>query len=138
MKRSSKPGKSTSAHADDVRVTDPLDRLIVEDGLRIKRIDPMPDGSALVLALSNGATLFAPLDDVPQLSKASAKQRLGYSIIAGGTAIGWDSLDIHLSLMGFLLSVVRGELIRRLSTPTSAVMTTRAHRAAIRKPRVRA
>lgn len=138
MKTSSKPGRSTSAHTDDVRAMDPLDRLIVEERLRIKRIDPMPDGSALVLGLTNGATLFAPLDDVPQLAKASAKQRLGFSIIAGGTAIGWDALDVHLSLKGFLLSVVRSEVIRRLTAPSTAAMTTLSPRPTIRKQRIRA
>lgn len=133
MKRSSKPGKSTSAHADNVRAADPLDRLIIEEGLRIKGIQPVADGSALVLTLTNGATVFAPLDDVPQLAKATLKQRLGYAVVANGTAIGWDKLDVHLSLKGFLTSVVRSEVIRRLSEPSRSPMMMHARRPAVRK-----
>jgi len=128
LKRSSKPGKSTSAHADDVRATDPIDRLIIEDGLRIKGIQPVSDGSALVLTLTNGSTLFAPLDDVPQLAKATTKQRLGYAVIANGTGIGWDKLDVHLSLKGFLTSVVRSEVIRRLTEPSHRPMMVQSRK----------
>jgi len=102
-----------------VRATDPIDKLIIEERLRIKAIQPVPDGSALVLTLTNGSTLFARLDDVPQLAKATTKQRLGFSVIANGTAIGWEKLDVHLSLKGFLTSVVRSEVIRRLTEPAN-------------------
>ena len=117
MKRSSKPGKITSAHVDDVLAKDPLDRLIIEEGLRIKRIASVADGSALVLTLTNGTTVFAPLDEVPQLAHAKPNQRLNYALVANGTAIGWAELDIHLSLKGFLTSIVRSEVIRRLTEP---------------------
>ena len=135
MKRSSKPGKSTSTRADDVRATDPIDRLIIEEGLRIKGIQPVSDGSALVLTLTNGSTLFAPLDDVPQLAKATTKQRLGYEVIANGTAIGWDKLDVHLSLKGFLTSVVRSEVIRRLTEPAHRAMVMQSRRSMPRRQR---
>lgn len=113
---------------DDVLATDPLDRLIIEEGLRIKGIQPVPDGSALVLKLTNGATVFAPLDDVPQLAKASKKDRLAYKLIASGTAIGWEKLDVHLSLKGFLTSVVRSEVIRRLTEPTHGPFVAQARK----------
>ena len=137
MKPSSKPGRSTSARVADVRATDSLDRLIVEEGLRIARISPVEDGTALVLTLSNGATVFAPMEDVPQLAKASPKQRLDFSIIAAGTAIGWDALDVHLSLKGFLMSVVRGEVIRRLTEPMHKATVLQARKAGVKKQRRR-
>ena len=133
MKRSSKPGKSTSAHADDVRATDPIDRLIIEDGLRIKGIQPVSDGSALVLTLTNVSALFAPLDDVPQLAKATTKQWLGYAVIANGTAIGWEKLNVHLSLKGFLTSVVRSEVIRRSTEPSHRPIMLRSRKSIPRK-----
>ncbi len=117
MKRSSKPGKTTSAHADDVLAKDPLDRLIIEEGLRIKSISSVADGSALVLTLTNGTNVFAPLDEVPQLANAKPDQLLKYELVANGTAIGWEELDVHLSLKGFLTSIVRSEVIRRLTQP---------------------
>ena len=135
MKRSSKPGKTTSARADDVRATDPIDLLIIEEGLRIKGIQPVSDGSALVLTLTTGSTLFAPLDGVPQLAKATTKQRLGFAVIANGTAIGWDKLDVHLSLKGFLTSVVRSEVIRRLTEPSHRPMVVQSRRPMPRRQR---
>ncbi|MBX2978467.1 MAG: DUF2442 domain-containing protein [Flavobacteriales bacterium] len=116
-----------------MRATDPLDRLIIEEGLRIKRISPVADGSALVLTLTNGATVFAPLDDVPQLAKANAKQRLNYSLVASGTAVGWEDLDVHLSLKGFLTSIVRSEVIRRLTDPAHSPKVMHARRSVPRK-----
>jgi len=94
-----------------------LDRLIIEEGLRIKNISSVADGSALVLTLTNGTTVFAPLDEVPQLADSSPAQRLKYELVANGTAIGWEELDVHLSLKGFLTSIVRSEVIRRLTEP---------------------
>jgi hypothetical protein len=133
MKRSSKPGKSTSVRDADIRATDPLDRLIIEEGLRIKRISPVTDGSALVLTLTNGTTVFAPLDDVPQLAKATAKQRMNYSLVASGTAVGWEDLDVHLSLKGFLTAIVRSEVIRRLTDPVHTPKVMHARQPAPRK-----
>ncbi|MBS1569401.1 MAG: DUF2442 domain-containing protein [Bacteroidetes bacterium] len=117
MKRSSKPGKITSAHADDIRAKDPLDQLIIEEGLRIVDISSVADGSTLILTLTNGTTVVAPLDDVPQLATAKPAQRKNYELVANGTAIGWEDLDVHLSLKGFLTSIVRSEVIRRLTGP---------------------
>ncbi len=133
MKRSSKPGKSTSGSDADVHATDPLDHLIIEEGLRIKRISPVTDGSALVLTLTNGTTVFAPLNDVPQLAKASAKQRMNYSLVASGTAVGWEDLDVHLSLKGFLTAIVRSEVIRRLTEPVHSPKVMQARRPIQRK-----
>ena len=132
MKRSSKPGKTTSTHTDDVHAKDPLDRLIIEDGLRIKNISPVSDGSALVLTLTNGTTVCAPLDEVPQLAKVGPKQRLNYKLVANGTAIGWEELDVHLSLKGFLTSIVRSEVIRRLTEPGQPGPALIPHRKPIR------
>ena len=137
MKSSSKPGTRTSASRDDVRATDPIDRLIFEAGLRIRRVQAIPDGSGIVLNLSNGSTMFAPLDDIPQLAKASARKRMEVSIVANGTAIGWDALDVHLSLKGFLMAVVRGEVIRRLSEPSAHTAVLHASRARASRQRVR-
>jgi len=50
----------------------------------------------------------------PRLAKAKAEQLNAWELIAGGTAIGWASLDEHLSLKGFLLTEVRNEVMDRL------------------------
>ncbi len=91
--------------------------MIIEEGLRIKSISSVADGSALVLTLTNGTNVFAPLDEVPQLANAKPDQLLKYELVANGTAIGWEELDVHLSLKGFLTSIVRSEVIRRLTEP---------------------
>ncbi len=114
MANSSKPGTRISARKSDVRSDDPLDQLIHEGGLRITDVEPLPHQGLLVVMLNSGSPLMVRTTLFPRLAKAKAEQLNAWKIIAGGTAIGWDSLDEHLSLKGFLMTEVRNEVMDRL------------------------
>lgn len=114
MPTSSKPGKRTSARSTDVRSEDQLDQLIHEGGLRITDVEPLPHQGLLVVMLNSGSPLMVRTSLFPRLAKAKAEQLNAWELTADGTAIGWDSLDEHLSLKGFLLTEVRNEVMDRL------------------------
>lgn len=113
MKNSSRPGTGTSP-VSDLRAADPLDRLIFEEGLRVAKVDVLPDGSAVVLTLNNGVVFAARKESIASLSDATVKELKACVVFANGTGIAWPKLDVHLSLKGFLNSMVRDEVIRRL------------------------
>ena len=119
MANSSKPGTRTSARKGDVRSDDPLDQLIHEGGLRIVDVEPLQHQGLLVVMLNSGTPLMVRTEHFPRLAKAKANQLSGWRIIADGTAIGWDQLDEHLSLKGFLMTEVRNELMDRLRSQLS-------------------
>ena len=119
MANSSKPGTRTSARKGDVRSDDPLDQLIHEGGLRIVDVEPLQHQGLLVVMLNSGTPLMVRTEHFPRLAKAKADQLKGWQIIADGTAIGWDKLDEHLSLKGFLMTQVRNELMDRLRAQLS-------------------
>jgi hypothetical protein len=114
MANSSKPGTRTSGRTPEVRSDDPLDQLIHEGGLRIVDVEPLQHQGLLVVMLNSGTPLMVRTEHFPRLAKAKANQLSGWQIIADGTAIGWDQLDEHLSLKGFLMTEVRNELMDRL------------------------
>lgn len=114
MANSSKLGTRTSVRKSDLRSDDPLDQLIHEGGLRITDVEPLPHQGLLVVMLNTGMPLMVHTKYFPRLAKASAAQLGNWEIIADGTAIGWEKLDEHLSLKGFLMTEVRNELMERL------------------------
>lgn len=114
MANSSKLGTRTSVQKSDLRSDDPLDQLIHEGGLRITDVEPLPHQGLLVVMLNTGMPLMVHTKHFPRLAKASAAQLGNWEIIADGTAIGWEKLDEHLSLKGFLMTEVRNELMERL------------------------
>lgn len=57
---------------------------------------------ALIVRLEDGRRLFVPLDWLPRLKSASAKDRSRYELIDGGEEIRWPTLDEDLSVPGLL------------------------------------
>lgn len=57
---------------------------------------------ALVVRLEDGRTLSVPLDWLPRLKSASAKDRGHYELVDGGEEIRWPTLDEDLSVPGLL------------------------------------
>ena len=112
MERSSKLGTSTTK-ASDLRSKDPLDRLILEKGLRISEVAVV--NGAVVLRLNNGSVFAESLSGIAALKDAPSKQRQQCEVFANGVGIVWPKLDVHLSLKGFLSNMVRNELIRRFT-----------------------
>lgn len=52
--------------------------------------------------MEDGRRLFVPLDWLPRLKSASAKDRRRYELIDGGEEIRWPTLDEDLSVRGLL------------------------------------
>jgi Protein of unknown function (DUF2442) len=136
MNSSSRRGTRTSANSGDRRSKDPIDQAIFEQGLRISSVNVLPKKAGLLVLLNSGAALFANISDFPRLKNATADQLNAWSLVANGTAIGWDALDEHLSLKGFLIAAVRSEILQRVSNAGGAVVKPALLRAA-RKPGVR-
>jgi hypothetical protein len=57
---------------------------------------------ALVVTLSDGRTVFAPLEWFPRLLKATSKQRRNWRLIGGGIGIHWEDVDEDISVRSLL------------------------------------
>jgi len=80
--------------------TDPLDRLIFEDGLRIKTLWFDQDLNLIVVLLNNKKILQRPISDFAKLKNATSEQLKNYQ--TDGIGVHWPDLDEDLSLRGFL------------------------------------
>jgi len=57
---------------------------------------------ALVVALSDGRTVSAPLEWFPRLLGATAKQRKNGRLIGGGVGIHWEDIDEDILVRSLL------------------------------------
>jgi hypothetical protein len=57
---------------------------------------------ALVVTLSDGRTVSAPLEWFPRLLGATAKQRKHWRLIGGGVGIHWENIDEDISVRSLL------------------------------------
>lgn len=57
---------------------------------------------ALVVTLSDGRTVSAPLEWFPRLLRATAKQRRNWRLIGGGGGIHWEDVDEDISVRSLL------------------------------------
>ena len=110
---SSKPGKTTSGKPNEV--LDPIDQMIVRDGLRIEDVHPYKELDLLVIVLNSGDVLQARILDFERLKKATDTQLKKWRLIGGGIGIHWEALDEDLSLRGFIRDATQQEALRRLS-----------------------
>lgn len=81
---------------------DAIDRLIYEEGLRIKVIHFHQDLNLMLIVLNNGRVLQRTLSFSQRLHQATAEQLSHYELIGEGTGIHWPEADEDLSLRGFL------------------------------------
>jgi hypothetical protein len=56
----------------------------------------------LIVRLEDGRALSVPLDWLPRLKSASARDRGHYELVDGGEEIRWPTLDEDLSVPGLL------------------------------------
>lgn len=93
---------------------DPLDRAIMENGLRIKTVIIDGELDLIALLLTTGKLIKSRLSDYPKLKKADSKQLSTWRLIGGGIGIEWKGLNEDLSLKGFIQSAVMSEMLRYL------------------------
>ena len=100
----------------DIPVTDPIDILIFEKGLRINTILPVKELDLLVIILNNGRVIKTSLSNFKLLKDASQKQLDKWELRLEGAALRWDELDEDLSLRGFIKNSVMGKVLNQLET----------------------
>src|SRR5690554_6138702 len=82
------------------RASDPIDQLIFEGGLRMKRICFDRELDLIIVLLNNKKLLKRPLSDFKRLASATEEQLNHFD--NDGIGIHWPELDEDLSLRGFL------------------------------------
>ena len=88
---------------------------------------------ALRIELTNGATITLPVELIPGLSRAAARDVRAVEILGRGGGLHWETLDLDMSVPGLLSSLFSGpewlaELGRaggRKSSPAKAAAARR-------------
>ena len=81
---------------------DPIEKLIFQDGLRIKALHLHKDIDLMLIVLNNGKVLQRKLSSSELLKKANTEQLNDFRLIGNGAGIHWPQIDEDLSLKGFL------------------------------------
>jgi len=115
--RSSKPGKTTSAKFEGKRSSDPIDRLIIDGGLRIKDVYIRKDLDLLMVVLNNGSTVRSTVSMHRRLKGAKQSVLEQWQLIGGGRGIHWEMLDEDLSLRGFIVDSAMRNAVEELTAP---------------------
>ena len=93
---------------------DPIEAMIIREGLRIADVHPYKELDLLAIVLNSGDVLQARISDFERLKKASDAQLKQWRLIAGGIGLHWEALDEDLSLKGFIRDSVQQEALRRM------------------------
>ena len=107
---------SSKNNMHDIPVTDPIDVLIFEKGLRIKTIMPIQDLDLLAIVLNNGRIIKTKISNFKLLKDATQEQLDKWELKLEGAALRWDELDEDLSLRGFIKNNVMGRILNQLET----------------------
>ena len=85
---------------ENLRSKDPLDQMIFERGLRIRRVWIDRETDLIIVLLNNKKILKRPFSDFVRLANATEEQLLNFQ--NNGIDIHWPQIDEDLSLRGFL------------------------------------
>lgn len=99
------------------RPSDPIDRLIHEEGLRIRDVYIDRSLDLMLLVLNNGQVIRSGISDHKLLRTATQKQLEDWQLIAGGTGVTWPKLDEDLSLRGFINASLLEQAVKSLAMP---------------------
>lgn len=95
---------------------DPIETLILSEGLRVVDIHPYKELDLLAVVLNSGDIIQARISDFERLREATDSQLKKWELIGGGIGIHWEALDEDLSLRGFIRDTAQREALRRLTT----------------------
>ncbi len=101
----------------NIRAKDPIDVLIFEKGLRVKRVIIDKDLDLIGLILNNGKILETSLSEYPRLAKAGEEQLTKWKLTGNGVGITWPELDEDLSVKGFIKNTAIKEMLEHLRSP---------------------
>ena len=99
-----------------VRAKDPVDILIFEKGLRIKKAIIDKELDLIGVILNNGKILESKISQYPRLKDATEQELEKWQLISGGIGITWKDLDEDLSVKGFIHEVAINEMLEHLQT----------------------
>jgi hypothetical protein len=94
---------------------DPLDKLIFEQGLRIKKLFFDTDLDLMLVVLTNGRVLNLKLASFTRLQHATPEQLIAYELDDDGMAVSWESLNEDLSVRGFIKQAALEETLYHLA-----------------------
>jgi Protein of unknown function (DUF2442) len=94
---------------------DPLDKLIFEYGLRIKRLFFDSELDLMLVLLTNGRVLNLKLSGFKRLQSARPEQLHDYVLEHDGIGVHWPSLDEDLSVRGFIKQAALEETIYHIA-----------------------
>jgi hypothetical protein len=98
----------------NINAKDPIDILIFEKGLRIKKLIIDKELDLLGVILNNGKILEDCLSAYPRLKDASQYELENWQLIGKGIGVTWESLNEDLSVKGFIQSVALKQMIEHL------------------------
>ncbi len=102
-------------------------------GLRAKSAKYDRAKRRVVMELTNGYSFAFPVRALPELRKATPKQLEALEVDPSGGVIGWEALDVHLSVPGLLLAAVGDEEGRRHLARLAGRVSSKAKAAAARR-----
>ena len=91
--------------------TDPFDKLIFEQKVRIKSLFFEQELDIFLVVLTNGKVLNLKISDFAGLKNADITQLNHWELLGGGTAVSWEALNEDLSVKGFLKQAALNEVI---------------------------
>jgi len=89
---------------------DSIEKLIFDEGLRIKSVEIDAPNDKMVVFLNRDVTFIVRLSYYKRLKTAITASLLDYRLIANGTGIHWPVLDEDLSLKGFIEDFIRSKI----------------------------
>lgn len=94
---------------------DPLDKLIFEQGLGIKKLFFDTELDLMIVLLTNGRVLNLKLSGFARLKNSTAEQLADYELEDDGTGVSWPDLDEDLSVKGFIKQAALEETLHHLT-----------------------
>ena len=94
---------------------DPLDKLIFEQGLRVKKLFFDTELDLMLVLLTNGRVLNLKLSGFARLKNATAEQLANYALEDEGVAVSWPDLEKDLSVRGFIKQAALEETLYHLA-----------------------
>jgi len=108
----------------DIRAKDPIDILIFEKGLRIKKVIIDKDLDLIGIILNNGKILESKISHYAKLKDVSEQELEKWQLINQGIGITWENLNEDLSVKGFIHTVAINEMLEHLQSSTNQKRAT--------------
>ncbi len=109
---------------DNIKAKNPIDILIYEKGLRIKKVIIDKDLDLIGIILNNGKIVEAKISYFPLLKNTTEKELENWRLIGGGIGISWDELNEDLSIKGLIETAAINEMLEHLQTPSEPKRAT--------------